>query len=230
MIVSHRHRFIFLKTKKTAGTSLEIALSGLCGPDDIITPISQPDELERRRLGYPGPQNLTAVLAGSRLRRRLRALFPGPGPPRPRNHSPAAAVRRMLPSAVWDGYFRFCFDRNPWDRAISLYHWSGGDALHGSLANFVRSGSERPFSNYDRYSIDGLVAVTRVYRYEEMSVALADIADRLGLSRPLELPEYRAKGRTRTDRRSYRDVLTEEDRELIEIVCAREIRLLGYEW
>jgi hypothetical protein len=30
MIVSHEHKFIFLKTKKTAGTSIELALSALC--------------------------------------------------------------------------------------------------------------------------------------------------------------------------------------------------------
>ena len=32
MIISHEHKFIFLKTKKTAGTAIEAALSELCGP------------------------------------------------------------------------------------------------------------------------------------------------------------------------------------------------------
>ena len=31
MIISHEHKFIFLKTKKTAGTAIEAALSELCG-------------------------------------------------------------------------------------------------------------------------------------------------------------------------------------------------------
>ncbi len=31
MIISHEHKFIFLKTKKTAGTSVELALTRLCG-------------------------------------------------------------------------------------------------------------------------------------------------------------------------------------------------------
>jgi hypothetical protein len=39
MIVSHRHRFIFIKTHKTAGSSMEMALAPLCGPDDIVTPM-----------------------------------------------------------------------------------------------------------------------------------------------------------------------------------------------
>jgi hypothetical protein len=141
---------------------------------------------------------------------------------------PAVAIRRLLPSAVWDGYFKFCFDRNPWDRAISLYHWLGGERRFGSLGEFLRSGAERPFSNYDRYAIDGVVALDKVYRYEEIGDALADISLRLSLPAPLSLPEHRAKNASRTDRRPYRDVIGPAEREWIGIVCAREIRLLGY--
>jgi hypothetical protein len=35
---SHEHKFIFLTTKKTAGTSIELALTQLCGTDYIIAP------------------------------------------------------------------------------------------------------------------------------------------------------------------------------------------------
>src|SRR5689334_7330747 len=55
MIVSHTHKFIFLKTKKTAGTSIELALSELCGPADVITPLTEIDEAQRA--GKRGAQN-----------------------------------------------------------------------------------------------------------------------------------------------------------------------------
>lgn len=136
----------------------------------------------------------------------------------------------MLTERVWDEYYKFCFDRNPWDRALSQYHWAGGESRPGSVAAFVRSGVRGPFSNYDRYSIHGVVAVDRVHRYEEMDRALAEISERLDLSPALALPAFRAKGDVRPDRRPYREALMDEARELIAIVCAREIRLLGYEW
>ena len=54
MIVSHKHKFIFIKTKKTAGTAIEAALSELCGPQDVITPFREESEQDRKGLS---PQN-----------------------------------------------------------------------------------------------------------------------------------------------------------------------------
>ena len=52
MIVSHAHKFIFIKTKKTAGTSLEIALSKYCGAEDVLAPLVDHDE--KARFGHRG--------------------------------------------------------------------------------------------------------------------------------------------------------------------------------
>jgi hypothetical protein len=63
MIVSHEHKFIFLKSKKTAGTSIELALSQLCGPSDILTPLTRIDEASRAG-GRGGAELAPAWLMG----------------------------------------------------------------------------------------------------------------------------------------------------------------------
>ena len=39
MIISHAHKFIYIKPTKVAGTSTQILLSKFCGENDVITPI-----------------------------------------------------------------------------------------------------------------------------------------------------------------------------------------------
>ena len=51
MILSTLHKFVFIKGKKVAGTSTEMALAQICGPDDIITPITPIDERARLPFG-----------------------------------------------------------------------------------------------------------------------------------------------------------------------------------
>ena len=41
MILSHEHKFIYIKTYKTGPTSIEAALSSVCGPKDVITQASE---------------------------------------------------------------------------------------------------------------------------------------------------------------------------------------------
>jgi len=56
MIISHKNKFIFLKPKKVAGTSVEIFLSQFCGNNDVITQIGT-ENLRVRSNIYKGPMN-----------------------------------------------------------------------------------------------------------------------------------------------------------------------------
>ena len=61
MILSHKYKYIFIKSFKTASTSLEIALSKYCGKEDVITPIINEDEKIRKINGFNGPQNFAGT-------------------------------------------------------------------------------------------------------------------------------------------------------------------------
>jgi len=223
MIVSHRHKFIFLKTRKTAGTSMEIALSKFCGPRDILTPIGPKDEQIRRELGYRGVQNRHLQLSLASLRylweeRRLRY----------HNHVAAQWVRATLGEAVWETYFKFCIERNPWDKAVSLYYWRTRHDPENRppLIEFLTRVKHQSLSNYYIYSLDGELAVDRILRYEDLDAELVELQERLGLPETPRLP--RAKASIRKDRRHYTALMGEDERALIAMACAPEIALLDY--
>lgn len=234
MIISHKHKFIFLKTRKTAGTSIEIALSRFCGEEDIITPIAPQDEALRKNLPYRGPQNLHIPLEEYTLeeRARLERLFVRKKSGerkeiRYRNHVSAEQVRALIGRAVWDEYFKFCFERNPWDKAISLYFWrTRGHEPRPTLMEFLRSKNARGLSNFGIYSIDEEPAVDHVGMYEDLDSELERLAKLLKLPGWIELAG--AKGLVREDRQHYRDVIGHEERDVIAQVCAREIAYFGY--
>lgn len=231
MIVSHERRFVFLKTSKTAGTSMEIGLSRFCGPGDVITPVYGPDEEMRRRLGYRSPQNHLASPLEYRARDIATLVVRRTPKLRYYNHMPASEAKPRLGDPLWDTYFTFCFERNPWDRVVSQYFWHMGRRERSvPFSSYLEGGGTRSLvrKGRDVYTIDGEIAVDMVYRYEDLPDALADIRRRLDLPASVELP--RAKASSRPPGRSYRDVVAPPERDRIAEIFAFEIAHFGYEF
>lgn len=222
MIVSHRHKFIFLKTHKTGGTSIEVALAKVCGPDDIVTPISAADE--KLRAGSPA-RNYKLGLAklGLPIGGDLRTRFPRLGGYY--NHMPARQARALLGPDIWNGYFKFSIERNPWDRQVSYYFWqTRNEKPKPDFRTYMQR--EIQLENWPVYAIDGSVAVDRVIEYDRIDGDLAEIGEQLGIEEEIVLP--RAKGHTRVDDRHYRDFYDDTTRAVIEKRYAREIAAFGY--
>ena len=174
MIISHDHKFIFIKTRKTAGTSIEIALSKFCGEKDIITPMLPEDEQIRSRLGYRGAQNYSIPFYKLIRRcffyywiyfiRRGKCLSFY-------NHIPAFKIRKILNPYKWDSYYKFCFERNPWDKVISWYYWYYYERKVDPLppiSEFINLGKSDLVSNFSLYTIDDKIVVDKVCLYENL--------------------------------------------------------------
>ena len=229
MIISHEHKFIFLKTTKTAGTSIEIALSAYCGPKDIITPISLADEKTRTILGFRGPQNYIIPFANYSFSDMVYFLIRGKRR-QYHNHIAAKLVRRFIGEGMWQDYFKFCFERNPWDRAVSQYYWRRAEGTPHTFSEFIDSRNLKSLreKGFGLYAMDGEVVVDRICLYENMAEELAYISERLQLPGKLELP--RSKSSSRKNKEQYRDIFNRTDREKVADLFAEEIKMLEYEF
>lgn len=209
MIVSHRHRLIFVKTYKTAGTSIELFLAARVGPDAIVTPINPPvDGHEARNFETPT----------------------GTGPDF-RNHLPAGTLRTSLGADIWREYTSFCVDRNPWDQVVSTYFMRKSRS-EPSLRweEFLdRRDFYRNHLSYTDPEDRRHVLVDRVIRYEDLHNGLGEVFDAVGIPFDGDLGA-RAKGDYRTDRRHYRDFYTPAQADIVAEELSAEIELNDYSY
>lgn len=230
MIVSRRFHYIFLKTARTAGTSTEIALSRFAGPNDIITPVMKADEKLRQQEGGCGPRNHHARPGQWQSIGQLRTLLHR-GHSLFRNHMTGQETRRLLPADVWDNSFRFCVERNPFDRVLSLYYWCTRRGHRPSLDEFIESPQLNLLIDRGRriyLDQDGNPLVHRILRYEELDNQLEELRLELGLPEPVRLPH--AKSGFRTDRRHYSEILSPRSRRRIETLFQPELNRFGYRY
>ena len=228
MIISHKHKFIFIKTAKTAGTAIELALSKICGENDIISPsiIRQKDVKyqykgrEPRNYNYY-INNYTTLDYLKFLKRLKKVGFT--------EHIEAKEIKAHVSKEIWNSYYKFCFERNPWEKLVSWYYFYGKGTSAKSIKGFIESGKAGKMVGYDLYSINGWPVVDKIYKLEDLDVALADLTKRFELNEPLVMEKNKVNKGIK-NQMEYKDMLTKREIEMINIMYAREIKLLGYEF
>ena len=252
MLISHRYKCIFVKTRKTAGTSIEASLSRYCGDFDVMTPISLPDEPLRGQFGVCPQYYLPKAAAGTvgsglpawrkamvrlmskaeltrrdwvpyRLQRRLRNWMPsreiqGLGY---YNHMPASEILELVGPDVWHGYFKFCFERHPFDKAISYYHYRAEAEPFNVYLEQDDIGSD-----FYRYAINGELAVDYIGRFEHLEADLRHVCRKVGMPFDGWLP--RAKGAVSRNKTVTVSQLTDHQKARIRQAFAREQQVLDY--
>lgn len=170
VLVSHNHGFVFLKTRKTGGTSVELALEPLCRPAGASVSEATPAIIGAE--GVVG-RRLTPLRGGARTRPAIDW----------RNHMPAAEIRDALGADVWRRYRRVTTVRDPFDAAVSRYHWQLARRGLPEAADFAdtraafRDLVTGPSyeSDHDLVHLDGAFAADRVIRFETLAADLAAV-------------------------------------------------------
>ena len=199
-IISARHQFIFIKTRKVAGTSVESVLRKFAGPDDIVTTLTPRDELHCARQGlharnYARRKSAEArytelVLAeqldhAKRFSSDIRKKYDG--------HMRAREVRRKLGRARYAGLYKFTIERNPYTWLISIARYDKESYHSDTMAavdplqirqRILERLSRRKLlerANYGYYTIKGKLAVDRVICYENLEEEFSEVMQHLGL-------------------------------------------------
>ncbi|MGJ3230742.1 MAG: hypothetical protein ACFE0P_02990 [Oceanicaulis sp.] len=161
-IISHRYRFIFIKTQKTAGTAIEVTLSPLCGPDDVVTPIIPTEPGHTPRNYRHGDGDFY-------------------------NHMPASEIRDRIGVLDFNAYFKFCVERDPVEKCLSHYAMLKHSPHHVRLAGDVASWDRYvargrfPIDRRIYTGPDGSLLVDRVLNYERLEQELHEVMDSLGV-------------------------------------------------
>ncbi len=227
MILSHKYKFIFIKTAKTASTSIEVFLSKHCGPQDIVTPIVPAVEGHQPR-NYEGFINpIPEILERpgklfSALRHTMTSCT------KFYNHMPAREVKQRVPVDVWNSYFKFCVERNPWDKVLSHYNMHAARERSGlSLDGYLARGRFpiNDFRYMDRSR--SKVIIDRIVRYENLLMELGKVFAQLNIPFNGSLG-VAAKSEYRADRRPYQEAFNDQQSRIVEKAFAKEIELHGY--
>lgn len=236
MIVAHSRRFVFIKTRKTAGSSLEAALREVLDAGDVVTPIGQLAD-GAGTAPWDGPP--AANYQYGPWVRRLQALLGARGKkilgyPHHRFHAhmPARRVRAKIGRRAWAAYFKVSIVRNPYDMLVSLYvneRTNGRLPAGMDFASFVHSGYVRP-RNVDLLTVRGRLAMDMLLRYEHLQADARALGEVLGVGRALadRLDELQLNAGQRA-RPQVGRFYTESLRRYVAWRFADEFALFGYD-
>jgi len=229
MIISHKHKFIFVKTKKVGGTSLELALASICDDGDIITPTS--DEEIRQELNFIGPQNYLNTYKDLGKRGTLKLILGL----RERHekylrHYSCTRIKEKIGPKIWNEYYKFTVMRNPYEFIVSHYFSSKRDE---NFKDYLLANPEHLLTNWKIISNKkNEILVDHIIKYEEYEKGLEIVSDKLKLNSNIYnlFKTISAK----TDRRPKNATVSEmfdnfeEGKKLVEIINKKEIKLGNY--
>ncbi|MDO5369614.1 sulfotransferase family 2 domain-containing protein [Paracoccus sp. (in: a-proteobacteria)] len=213
MIISHRHRYVFVHIPKTGGTSLTLALERRLGPQDIVLS-DTPKGLKRRR-------RVRGVAARGRLWK----------------HSTLADIEGLVDPAIFSGYLLVTLARNPWARAVSYHRWLRLQSFENPAVALAKALDFRDFLRQPlilshmavpvrHYLTDarGQEYPALILRLDDLGPGLAELEAHLGFP-PGPLPRSNASGPPGADWRGSHDA---ETRALIAHAAAEDIARFGW--
>jgi len=256
MLLSHKYKFIFLHCRKAAGSSITVYLNNYIGPQDIqvgiwIDTIDSGGKYNWRAINdifsQYGARSLYKLLKSKKVP-RLKNICQDVSKTKYKeilnhessSHAPAINVKNAFPQE-WNKYFKFCFVRNPYEKAISeyLYMTKPSHKRHVSFVEFLERLYDKDLSdpedvvpptktNWPIYTINDKIAVDFIGRYENLSQDMKYICQHLGI--PFDISIFPHKKNNASNTSGYQKWYSEYEVKLVKAIFRNELEFFGYDF
>ena len=197
MLISHRKHFIYLKTFKTASTSVEVYFEKYCIPAGEKWEFTHYCDSRVSDAGIIGARGANVVGMGWW------------------NHMLAGEIKNRLKPQIWDDYLKFCNVRNPFQVFISSFFYDmylddtqkkkeyfrslrSSSAKILKLDNMIIQGFRKYLINIikkfseknSQYMINGEVCIDYFIQYENLEEGVEYICEKLDIPfEPEKIPK-----------------------------------------
>jgi hypothetical protein len=247
-IISLKHKFAFIKTKKVAGTSVEAVLRRYTGDDDIVPAVTPRDEhymalensFSRNYLKDKSQEVVYTeiVLSGAF---EQAAEFLSQQKKIAYSHMTYEKVRNLIESLGYStsDFYIFTIDRHPYSWLLSNVTYSNAQynsfgsvdvqsrlrKANDSIEALLDRNDFLDIINWTKYTSNGEVLVDKVIDYDNLNSGLLYVFEALGLHiENLDLPDLK-KGSREWD---ARDILNESNRKKAQTKFRSLFNFMGY--
>ncbi len=218
MLVSHTHKFIFTRTVKTAGTSVEVFFESYCAPPGHVA--KHGSACIETEYGIIGARSKDA--------KRDNKWF---------HHMSARLIREALGRDIWDAYFKFTTIRNPFDKVVSAFHYRqlpferaekmAFSQIRDAFRKWLLSDDAKLPHDRSKFLIKKDLCLDYFIRYENLEEGVGDVAKRLGIDiGDRQLPTL--KGHTRPKQYAFQDYYDDETIAVISKAYDFELKHFSY--
>ena len=249
MLVSFANNFIYVKGRKVASTSVEMALSPFCGPTDIITPITPADEFDRLQLGgtcknYGANKTIhdqyIELVTKQRFEEALKTGVHSRSVSRFYNHMSLSQIERLI-DIPFEQFTVIVSERRPYEKIISLANMSlsfsqyrgqamenSADTIRQAIGRLFVKDSYKTVRNIDMYQGAKQYKQKIALRQENLSSCLTQLFRQLDLGEGIQDWPHAKRG-TSSDQLPPAEIFTRQQLDLINQDFADEFRIFGYE-
>ena len=218
MIISHKYKFIFIKTRKTAGTTIEYNLSKYLGHNDIITPSKQANYLAQNYIQQSSFSKFLNTLNLKKLSKFFYFKFT--------DHMHAIEIKKKIDKKIYQTILNFALKEN---QSTNVFHIILCEK-NSQNSNFKRKNmSWNEFVKKKRFPIDtnfythnNKFIIDKIIRYENLENELSSILNNLGIK------NFKIKKSVNNSFRETNPTITENQKKIIYKKFKSSLKVLNY--